>query len=74
MVEYQYAMVLETRQPLLRVKLNFDSRKYPEKRTTTHSLIGRSVLRNNNKLASRNATIQNTAKRISAYAETDPGN
>ena len=48
MVEYQHVMVLKTRQPLLRVKLKFDSRKYSEKRNTPHSLIGRSVLRNSN--------------------------
>lgn len=78
MVEYKYVIVLKTRQPLLRVKLNFDSRKYSEKRTTPHTAWSGALFYEivivNKKLPSWNATIQNTAKCIYAYAETDPVN
>ena len=63
MVEYQYVMVLET------IDNPCCGSKYSEKRTIPHSLIGCSVYEIvivNKKLASWNATIQNTAKRISA--------
>ena len=48
MEEYQHVMVLKTRQPLLWIKLNFDSRKFSEKRTTPDSFIECSVLKNSN--------------------------